>query len=300
MGEAGEGVPAPEADLEGLSLRHPNHKTGTTQKVHAGLGSFGGRISDLPEDVRKHLDAYAEKYGVDVAGMDADLDAAFSDAKAVESGRDWYEKEFHQNASALAEKYGFTDEQAVGVIAITSARTFWETGNGRKPNLELAERFMDAERNGPAKGLSAKEAGARYSNGYIPGRGFAENAYALLKGEQTPQEAVTGAKRSSFYNNGANPSTSRDVTVDVFMGAYMAKNSDRPLKSVQSDLSAKPPQYLTKQGIACSPAYLIIADAILRASDRHAAEVGYTVPSQTQAAAWVYAKDNFSLKELGA
>jgi hypothetical protein len=129
----------------------------------------------------------------------------------------------------------------------------------------------------------------------------------MLKGERSVADAVTGAKRTSFFNNGMDPYGSTSITNDVWMTHFMVRRSSGSTtvdpasgetrvtpgltdSQVQSALSVPPPAYLTGIGLRQSPAYVVLSTATLRAH-RRLVESGRippdSVPSGVQATAWM-------------
>jgi len=113
----------------------------------------------------------------------------------VAHGIRWY-REANSTARELAERYGVTLPQAVGVIAAISPGSRWEK------NLEDAEALLAAYVYAeplPAVGTY--------------GRRNVEKARAILRGGD-PLEILGGLKVRAFYANILNPDTPGPVTVD--------------------------------------------------------------------------------------
>ena len=238
----------------------------------------------LSPAARKKIDAFVAKHEIDLAGIDADMDRCFADPAMVEFGRTWYVKEFGGEAQRISREKGVSVETASATIAITSARNRWRTDDGRPVNADMAAGHIEHWQNNP--GMSAAELAATSPVGYLTGRGFGLNVYEMLTGEATIDQAVTGTKRRSFYNNGTEPDVSWDVTNDVWQGTYAAAHSKLSLDQVQSMLSSEPPKYLANEGVAGTPMYVVLTEAAMRAHVRHASRVGFTRPHQTQATTW--------------
>jgi hypothetical protein len=266
----------------GYAQQHPNSP--------ALAGMQTGRLADLPEKARKRVEAWCESNGFDVDAAADDMLRAFDDPATVAAGERWYREEFGSAARGLAERQGISVEEASAAIAITSARTRWADAEGNLINVRTAERFYQDAAAGKYDGMTAAEAAAAVPNGYLMQRGFGQNVIAMIKGEQTIDEAVTGAKRRSFFNNGTNPDTDQSVTMDVWMGQFMVRNSAMDIGKVQSALSGSVPAYLSSAGHDVSVGYFALREATMRAHDRAVASGKVPerwLPMQTQATAWV-------------
>ena len=248
------------------------------------------RLDDLPDSVRKKIDSYIQKYDIDIDGMADTILSAFGNPDVVEVGRNWYKNEFQAGAKKLAEKTGYPEDVVTAVIAITSARNRWSTKDGGRPNLETAEAFIQAHKRGLFDNATSIDEIRQVFTEYPMGNGFGWNVVQLLNGNMTIDEAVTGTKRRSFYNNGLDPDNSENITVDVWMGAFLAQNSSIDPDKIGNALSSSnPPRYLSDLGMSATPAYLMVTEATMRAHQR-AIALGYVedtwLPHQTQAAAW--------------
>ena len=263
----------------------------------------------LPDRARQHVQAYVDKYGIDVDGMADDIVAAFDNPANSERGMRWYEDEMQADARGLAREFDVPLDVAMGTLAITSARNRWVQADGvTKPNTDTARAYLRDWRAGRFDGMTAAEAAATVqSGGYLQQEGFGTNVVAMLKGDRSVADAVTGAKRTSFFNDGTDPYGSRSITNDVWMAHYMTRRSSgsttvdeatgetRTVSAltddqVQSALSSPPPAYLTSLGVRQSPAYVVLSTATLRAHQR-LIDAGRippdSVPSGVQATGWM-------------
>lgn len=291
-----DGLPS---DIE----KHATHDQLAHGRRGGGLGGVeSARLADLPDKARAGVEKWCEKNGVDIDAAADDMLLAFDSPSAVEAGGKWYEEQFKRNAEAMAERQGISVEEATAAIAITSARTRWAKDDGELYNVKIAERFYQDRAAGKYDGMTAAEAAKAAPNGYLMGKGFGLNVIAMQKGEMTIDEAVTGAKRRSFYNNGLDPASDRSATMDVWMGQFMARNSGMTIAQVQTALSSEPPKYLTNAGHKVSPAYFALREATMRAHDRavSSGRVPPTwLPHQTQATAWVAISEGMYGEILG-
>jgi len=215
---------------------------------------------------------------------------ALSNTAAVNIGRNWYKDEMQTGARNLAEKTGYPEDVVTAVVAITSAQNRWSTSSGGRPNLETAEKFIQAHKDGLFDNATSIEEIRKVDIGYMMGNGFGWNVVRLLNGDISIDQAVSGSKRRSFYNNGVDPENSGHITIDSWMGAFLAQNSSVKPEDVAAAISrTQTPQYLSVLGLNATPAYLLISEATMRAHQR-AIKLGYVedtwMPHQTQATAW--------------
>lgn len=265
------------------------------------------RLDQFGEKAREGLDKYIADNDIDMDGIADDILTGFENPDLIDKGERWYREEFNKNAHKLAEEFDVPVETAAAVIAITSARTKWrytdaKTARTIYKNLDVARNFLRLWRDGAFDGMSSEEAAKTVRTGYIPNKGFGQNVIGLLKGELTIDEAVTGAKRRSFYDNGMFPDTSMSITNDVWMSVYLANHSSMSEKTAQAVLSGDGPLYLQEEGVHAKPGYLILSEAIMRAHEQ-AIERGLVpstwLPHQTQALAWVKMVDKPPRKDAG-
>jgi polyhydroxyalkanoate synthesis regulator phasin len=283
--------PEPTGDemMQAISMEGANPEVFSPDgRVLSGVSVV--RVDDLPDAARKKIDDYIQKYDVDVDGMADKILSALANPDIAEVGRAWYKNEFQAGAMRLAEKTGYPIDVVTAVVAITSARNRWSTADGGRPNLETAEKFLEAHKNGLFDNVTSIDEARKVDTGYLMGNGFGWNVVRLLKGELSIDEAVTGTKRRSFYNNGLDPDNSENITIDVWMGVFLAQNSSLDPDKVGNALSSSsPPKYLSDLGMSGTPAYLLVSEATMRAHAR-AIALGYVedtwLPHQTQAAAW--------------
>lgn len=265
------------------------------------------RLDQFGEKAREGLDKYIADNDIDMDGIADDILTGFENPDLIDKGERWYREEFNKNAHKLAEEFDVPVETAAAVIAITSARTKWrytdaKTARTIYKNLDVARNFLRLWRDGAFDGMSSEEAAKTVRTGYIPNKGFGQNVIGLLKGELTIDEAVTGAKRRSFYDNGMFPDTSMSITNDVWMSVYLANHSSMSEKTAQAVLSGDGPLYLQEEGVHAKPGYLILSEAIMRAHEQ-SIERGLVpstwLPHQTQALAWVKMVDKPPRKDAG-
>jgi hypothetical protein len=259
-------------------------------------GNSPVRLADMAPAAQAGIAGWAMKNGVDMVGLTDALYATLKDPAARASGAVWYQQEFQDKAQALADKYGRSLDEVAAVIAITSAQTPWsyenEAGETVYRNLDVAENFLAAAQRGEFDGATTLQERIDAQDGleYFRGKGFGEAVVGLLNGTLNVDEAVTGAKRRSFFDNAMDPVGSDEITNDTWMGAYLADNSAVTQEQVRSMLSAGAPKYMGD--VQMSPAYAVLSEGVMAATERAIAE-GIVPPdqtnSQTQATAWVYA-----------
>ena len=273
----------------GYAALHPNSGHSSVRSGVTATGA-GERMADLPEPARAKVQAWCDSNNVDIDAIADDMFRSFDVPEAVRQGGRWYRAEFQHHAILMAERQGISVEESTAAIAITSARTRWAAEDGTLVNVRTAERFYEDQKAGKYDGMTAEQAARAVPNGYLMGNGFGQNVIAMMKGEISIDEAVTGAKRRSFFNNGMFPEHDTSATMDVWMGHYMARQSGMPILKVQNALSAKAPAYLKNAGHDMSPAYFVLREATLRAHDRAIAEGRVAddwLPLQSQATMWV-------------
>lgn len=284
---------------------HGNWATG-------GTGVEPRRIADLSEKAQANIAKFVETYEVDQAGIADQILQALSDPEARDAGARWYEEAYLAHAQELADKYDTDLDTAAAVVAITSAQNPWSrvsaSGETVYPNLDTAERFLSAWRDGEFEGVTTVEEARQLKLGYPMQNGFGINVIQLLNGDVPLEEAVTGAKRRSFFSNGVDPYGSNELTLDSWMGQYLLANSpvlsqmvpektgsggdvNYGVEKVKSLLAGGAPKYMQEEGFNASAAYVTLADAIMEAHDR-AIEEGIVpkdwLPHQTQATAWMW------------
>lgn len=166
------------------------------------------------------------------------------------AGCEWY-GDAHSQAMALAVESGSTVETASAVIAALSPRLRWEW------NVQDAHRALVL--------------GDRYS-------GFRALGASILKAGRIadggdPETVLGGRKVRSFYRNILHPTTSLDVTIDVWFLRHVVPRD-------YLDHYSQWAHFTERLGV-----YDAVADAIRRVAD------GFGVlPSQLQAALWIQAR----------
>ena len=122
----------------------------------------------------------------------------------------------HERAATLAHAYGFTVQQAAGVIAAFSPQTGWAE------NLRLAEDALYHARAGRTDLIS----------GHTPN--VCAKASRILQGEP-PESVLGGRKVRSFYANILRPYRSGAVTIDRHAAALLhgERAHDRHAKALQ-------------------------------------------------------------------
>lgn len=264
--------------------KHGRRLSGVQSMVGPGVTQI-----PLPPAARKRVDALKKKWGLDDEGLAEDYDKAFQSSTAVQYGGAWYAKEMGDEIEGLSQRTGVSTEVAAASIAITSARNRWMTDDGRHTNTETAEALIRTAQEHPE--IPSDQLLAQFPTGYMAGNGFGLNVVRVVRGESTVDEAITGAKRRSFYNNGMDPTGSWDVTNDTIMAQTLAARSGLPAEKWAGKFSEPPPKYLVDAGITVSPAYIIATEAVLAAHARNATSVGFDLPHQTQATIWEAKKD---------
>lgn len=168
-----------------------------------------------------------------------------------ERGSSWYE-----NASSIASMLRrrtpnrvVSQEMAAGVIAALSPRVAW------KHNVSDAERMLMGD-----------------LSGFVALGASLVKALRILDGEH-PDNVLGGRKVRSFWRNIAYPTTSYDVTIDVWM--LRAIVPEKYLASYR-----EPYGFLGRKGV-----YDAISDGV-----RRSAEERGMMPHQLQATAWIHVR----------
>jgi hypothetical protein len=298
------------------------HALDPSERTDISTAPNAPRLADLPDDARGEVEDYIIQNEINVQAITDEIYAGFNDPELVREAEAWYRDEFQGNAEKLSEKYDVPLPMVTAVIAITSARNTWLSADEKKhPNLETAERFLQLSRDGIFDDKTPEEAANEIDPAtvndekpklrirWLAQTGFGENAIALLQGRMTSSEAITGAKRRSFYDNGMFPEVSTAVTNDTWMAEYVARHSKLPKKKAQGDISGEGPVAMKAAGINATPAYMVLTEAVLRAHERAVAE-GVKIdpvlppeewlPHMTQALAWVLLKQTKAREKKAA
>ena len=244
-------------------LEHPGHGN---QKVHGRRGRVdvsGLEHANISAKTQAKMAARAAKLGMpSVDQMAADIGKHYAAASAgtKAAGKDWYENA-HKDALALAEANGTSLEQVAGVMAVNSPSRHWDVNKavaiemvevvGKNAPFSIDAKLA-ASMKVPVKpgiykpsDLTAQQlsfAHPNFRSGYLNQKyslssdarsGYGKNHYrqvesgiSVLRGDTTPDMALTAAKTRSFYNNIYDPRSSA-VTIDDW--AYKAALGPMPV-----------------------------------------------------------------------
>jgi HK97 family phage portal protein len=260
-----------ESEVEALAKRHLPGKH--DQKTHAGKISTGSKKSELSEKAQKAIDANNAKFGVTHEGLVNEFESKMT-PENIAKGKGWFEEEGRPFNEDLAQRSGLTLEQTTAITSIVSPRTPWPR------NKELAERvamkFRDYD------GLPATEAAKKMGGGLTA---TLAAGIEVARGDKTPDQAVTGLKRRSFYNNMLLPGQTDDVTVDTWMQRTAMNSASKPM-SLEDSL-----KYMNASKGAMGGAgagYVSIADAAREVAANH-----NLTPDQVQSVYWVAVSGSF-------
>ena len=243
-------------------MEHPGHGN---QKVHGrrgGVSIEGTQLENISSKTRAKIEARRQALGMPSSEqMAVEIGAAYdrASAGARKTGMTWYE-DTHKTALDMAERDGHSLEGTAAVLAVCSPTRQWasnmavaheissvvgenkrfevsaELGKSARPPL-AAGSYKPSDLNSgqlawthpqfknsaiAAKyGLTGKEArSGRDHYGQI------STSVDVLRGDKTPDQALTGVKTRNFYNNIHDP-TGNNVTVDDW--AYKVALTDTPV-----------------------------------------------------------------------
>lgn len=219
--------------------------------------------------------------GVALRASNGDAEAAAAAAAA----RVWYQNENQNWGQPLADRSGMSVEQVMGIATATSTNATWDTHN--KPvteriikmvtedqeftiTREAADAYNAFSSDKPGSGGSwgartiepgtykaselstgtlARVAGKDYG---IGGQYFTVGlvkAFAIARGEATPNQAFPSLKQRSFFNNLARPMVDYSSTNDFWMtrAAFGSKVLSFDEKKAKGDMTIKQYEAVAKQ-----------------------------------------------------
>jgi hypothetical protein len=230
-------------------------------------------FSDLDIEQAKTLVEVSDKYGVSMIKMVDEITSKINgmDAETAARSAGWY-FEAHEYATNLADKYNVSVSIAAGVISAVSPRMPW-LRNKTVANAILREfrKYSD---------LSAKDAAKEI--GMALGTNVTMAISIARSGDV--ENALTGIKRRSFYNNIIAPMTSDAVTVDTWMMMCFVNTSGTDKATALKYLGS-----CQKSLNNAGAGYIVIAESV-----REVARAMNLYPSQVQALYWVAVSGDFN------
>lgn len=211
--------------------------------------------------------------------------AADGNLEASQAAQVWYQHEHDTWGKPLAKEMGMSVEQIMAIATVTSTNATWDTHN--KPVAERIARMIKedhnivvtpeqaAEYNGFSSdkqgsggswgartiepgtykvsqlstGTLARVAGSGYGVGGQYFTGGLVKAFALARGEVTPNQAIPSLKQRSFFNNLSRPGIDYSSTNDFWMtrAAFGAKTLTFDSKQVKGQMNIKQYEAVAKQ-----------------------------------------------------
>ena len=231
------------------------------------------RISQLTARERVIVDKASAEYGVTVSALAEQISHVVNGMDVADAikAANWY-FDAHNFATYLAEEYEVSVEIAAGIISAVSPRMPWLR------NKMVAQSIL--MQSGAYADLSAVETAKELKLGMSANIAM---AVKIARGAFV-EDALTGIKRKSFYNNIVAPKQTDSVTVDTWMQLAFCRVTGKPKADAISFVRANE-KALKEVGAG----YILIAEAV-----RVVAAEMSLFPHQIQAMYWVEASGSYN------
>jgi hypothetical protein len=264
----------------------PGSHADQNRDEHGRFGESGGLIaagttkSALSPEAQARVDEKLAALGVTQKQLEDEIASRVTPEALAKYGN-WY-PEVHATLAASAAENHMSIEQACAITAAASPQMPWDQ------NLAAAQSVMAYADAHQGEFTTGKEMYAAWADATAPADGRynlygtqGAKCFDLAMGNSQPEDALTTAKVSSFYDNLMEPDATREVTVDTHMLKAVEFASGGTLSTAQARGFYGASMVVDKQTVLRSAGAVAVSEAVRTVADR----LGLS-PDRVQATYW--------------